>query len=102
MNVTVKFQELDFYSYKYLIDALINCPSKVKVLCNGLPKELQERGLEIIGSLFHYHNHTLMRYLKAKNNVTNDQVNKYIMDNFNDPKVQELLNNVSIIGNQNV
>ncbi len=100
MIITVKFKELNFYSYKNLVDALINFHSKIKVLCEGLPKELQERGLEIIGSLFHYHNQTLMRYLRAKSNVSRDQINKYIMDNFNNSKVQELLNDISIIGNQ--
>lgn len=100
MILTIKFNNLDFYSYKFLIDALMNGPTQVSIYCNDLPEKFQEKNHKILDSLFCYYNHTLLNYLRAKSNVSENQINKYIMDNFNNPKVQELLNDVSVIGDQ--
>lgn len=46
MVLTVKFKSLDFYSYKFLIDALMNGSTKVSVYCNDLPEQFQEKNIK--------------------------------------------------------
>lgn len=104
MILSIHSDSLNFSLYKRLIDGLFNIhvvEDNIVVCChNVLPEHLKERGSEIINVRDRWYNKSLMNYLRAKYNVDKDTIDKYIMDNFNSPKVQELLNDVSVIGNQ--
>ena len=93
MILSVHFNQLDFFSYKKLVDALLSITEEdITVSCHSvIPENLKEKGSTLISTKDHWYNETLMKYLRAKEGVDENSINKYIMENFNDRTVQDLL-----------